>query len=281
MLKWVLRRTTGKCELERICSGYPSGAERTKAVENCLKHSRIVALKKIVTAENLNAAEAVNNIIALKSVDINRNQSFRPALLQCLQQIGGYQKLVNQVRSLQKEKYSATEEDHEKQLMKLWNLMKPETTLERRKTKQWGQLGFQGDDPATDFRGMGILGLQNLIFFAENYNSIASKVLSQSLHPKFGYSYAVVGINLTSLIFDLLCKKYLKYHFYNTVSGEPALYHFHRVYCYVFCEFNNFWLTEEPESIMEFSRILDKYREKLIERLREPQASLQNNLLGE
>ena len=34
--------------------------------------------------------------------------------------------------------------------------MKPGTDLEQRITKQWGELGFQGDDPATDFRGMGM-----------------------------------------------------------------------------------------------------------------------------
>ena len=37
----------------------------------------------------------------------------------------------------------------------LWNLLMPDTSLERRITKQWGAVGFQGDDPATDFRGMG------------------------------------------------------------------------------------------------------------------------------
>ncbi len=30
-------------------------------------------------------------------------------------------------------------------------------------TKQWQNIGFQGDDPKTDFRGMGILGLENLL----------------------------------------------------------------------------------------------------------------------
>ena len=35
----------------------------------------------------------------------------------------------------------------------------PGTELESRHTKQWQEIGFQGKDPATDFRGMGILGL--------------------------------------------------------------------------------------------------------------------------
>ena len=35
----------------------------------------------------------------------------------------------------------------------------PGTQLEARHTKQWQDIGFQGKDPATDFRGMGVLGL--------------------------------------------------------------------------------------------------------------------------
>lgn len=36
--------------------------------------------------------------------------------------------------------------------------------LEARISKQWQDLGFQGNNPATDFRGMGMLGLQCLLY---------------------------------------------------------------------------------------------------------------------
>lgn len=39
----------------------------------------------------------------------------------------------------------------------------PDEPLKDRITRQWGEIGFQGDDPKTDFRGMGILGLNNLM----------------------------------------------------------------------------------------------------------------------
>ena len=39
--------------------------------------------------------------------------------------------------------------------LKLWNLMMPHTPLKERICKQWGDIGFQGTDPQTDFRGMG------------------------------------------------------------------------------------------------------------------------------
>ncbi len=46
----------------------------------------------------------------------------------------------------------------------LWNTLRPETKLESRISHQWTEIGFQGDDPMTDFRGMGLLSLQNLMY---------------------------------------------------------------------------------------------------------------------
>lgn len=52
---------------------------------------------------------------------------------------------------------------------------------------------FSGDDPKTDFRGMGVLGLENLLFLASEYTHIAHRMLSRSQHPKHGYAFAIVG----------------------------------------------------------------------------------------
>ena len=40
--------------------------------------------------------------------------------------------------------------------------MMPSEKLTSRVSPQWKELGFQGNDPATDFRGMGIFGLMCL-----------------------------------------------------------------------------------------------------------------------
>tara|TARA_R110002050_G_scaffold163884_1_gene293897 strand:- start:391 stop:1002 length:612 start_codon:yes stop_codon:yes gene_type:complete len=61
---------------------------------------------------------------------------------------------------------------HEEHLMLLWTTVFPSTKLESRVSEQWKLLGFQGTDPATDFRGMGICGLNNLLYFAENHTDL-------------------------------------------------------------------------------------------------------------
>ena len=48
-------------------------------------------------------------------------------------------------------------------MVQLWNNLQPKVALKERISEQWTLIGFQGTDPATDFRGMGLLGLLNLV----------------------------------------------------------------------------------------------------------------------
>lgn len=44
----------------------------------------------------------------------------------------------------------------------------------------------QGENPATDFRGMGVLGLDQLIYLLRKHNKAAHSLLSLSHHPTIG-----------------------------------------------------------------------------------------------
>merc|ERR1712001_568791 len=113
---------------------------------------------------------------------------FVHSLAACLSQICGYKQLVIEVERLRATAYDADNLVHEQQLLQLWSLLQPGVPLMTRKTKQWQNIGFQGDDPKTDFRGMGLLGLENLLYFAKEYSTAAKHILSHSHHPKHGYS---------------------------------------------------------------------------------------------
>jgi hypothetical protein len=56
-------------------------------------------------------------------------------------------------------KYDSLNKAHEKKLMELWSFLMPGKQLSARKSTDWQRIGFQGTDPATDFRGMGVLGM--------------------------------------------------------------------------------------------------------------------------
>ncbi|XP_038063357.1 ELMO domain-containing protein 2-like [Patiria miniata] len=268
MFKWVIRVLTGSHELQRLCSGDQLDSKKTKKIESSLRNSKCGALRRVIEEDDVNINDAVKGIAAVKGIDVSKNPDFVPSLKRCLEQICGYRNLFAEVEAVRKQAYQSTRQDHEEKLIKLWNLLMPDTQLEGRISKQWGTIGFQGDDPATDFRGMGMLGLLNLIYFAETYNKAARHVLSHSHHPQFGYSYAVVGINMTSTAYHLLQDGALKTHLYNHVRGKPSLEDFHRIYCHVFFNFDKFWLAEKPRDIMEFSRVRDKYEDTLRKDLR-------------
>lgn len=153
----------------------------------------------------------------------------------------------------------------------------PSEKLESRVTKQWQDIGFQGDDPKTDFRGMGLLGLENLLFFATEYKTPAAHVLSHSLHPVYGYAFAIVGINLTSMAWQLLKDGTAKTYFYNT-EGAPRMRNFHQFYSYLFYEFDQFWIESKPMNIMEFSNIREKYERLIRTALQDPGTVFRINL---
>uniref|UniRef100_W5KDP8 ELMO/CED-12 domain containing 2 n=1 Tax=Astyanax mexicanus TaxID=7994 RepID=W5KDP8_ASTMX len=252
-LKWFLRHITGKCELQRICAGYKQGALRTSQIgKNC---NKIIILTLLRFEEDV--VDCVAQIMRHKNISEQKDPMFKVNLQQCLLQISGYNTLFAAVEDLRKEVFDSENEDHEKIC---GDLLMPSEKLESRITKQWGNIGFQGDDPKTDFRGMGMLGLVNL-------NNCGCAFQCR-------YSYAIVGINLTEMAYSLLRSGALKTHFYNTVAGKPEMQNFHQLYCYLAYEFNKFWVDEEPESIMEFNTYREKFHDKVKVYLQEPEVAL-------
>lgn len=63
-----------------------------------------------------------------------------------------------------------------------------------------------------------MLGLLNLVYFAEEYGEKARKALENASHPVHWYSFAIVGINLTGHLLMLLKKYKLNSFFYNSTD---------------------------------------------------------------
>lgn len=76
--------------------------------------------------------------------------------------------LLNELEKLRITSYDSNSEEHEEKLLKLWQLLRPGINLDSRVSSLWQDIGFQGEDPKTDFRGMGILGLENLLYAFTN-----------------------------------------------------------------------------------------------------------------
>ncbi|CAG2170876.1 unnamed protein product [Oppiella nova] len=266
IIKWFLRKTTKLCELQRLCYANNLGANRTKGVEYSIVTSRSPVLQKInvelsrladqqlLTNKWILFEKAIEATATTKQINTKLHPDFIAAYRICLVQIYGYKQLIKQIQCLRSITYDPQSTAHQQMLRNLWGQLSDEP-LKALQSKQWSDIGFQGDDPSTDFRGMGLLSLDNLLFFATVYREPARHILQHSLHPKHGFPFAIVGINLTHLALSLLMDGHLKTHFFNSFNR------------YLFVAFDRVWLDSRPQSVMEFSLIRDKFEKQLIDKL--------------
>eukprot|EP00009_Paramoeba_aestuarina_P001621 CAMPEP_0201516950 /NCGR_PEP_ID=MMETSP0161_2-20130828/8185_1 /ASSEMBLY_ACC=CAM_ASM_000251 /TAXON_ID=180227 /ORGANISM="Neoparamoeba aestuarina, Strain SoJaBio B1-5/56/2" /LENGTH=949 /DNA_ID=CAMNT_0047914311 /DNA_START=103 /DNA_END=2952 /DNA_ORIENTATION=+ len=101
--------------------------------------------------------------------------------------------------------YDKENEEHEGFLYELWGTCFPDTELESRVSDQWKKLGFQGKDPGTDFRGMGLLGLKHILYFAKTYTKIfVDMATTQNARESHYYPVSTAGINISSMLLEIL-----------------------------------------------------------------------------
>lgn len=167
LIKWFLRRFTRLCELQRICYGVESGSKRKKDVEQSLSLSRQKKVRDLITLLNesvtnqMSVAEfhdqlvphIVSAIMRAKKVKSKSHPDFGPTLCICVGSIWSYRQLCADVEDIRRTIFDSDNADHENKLLKLWRLLMPHQELDNRITKQWQDIGFQGDNPMTDFRG--------------------------------------------------------------------------------------------------------------------------------
>ncbi|BHF58544.1 ELMO domain-containing protein 1 [Sparganum proliferum] len=176
---------------------------------------------------------------AVRLKGIKAAPSFANAFSQAVTQIRGYQSLHEECERLRSIAFNASDEQH---LDILRGLV----------SKRWTDMGFQGNCPATDFRGMGLLGALNLLYFAESHTTLARGILSASVLSTSSYPFAIVGISLTDLLRKWLRDGELKCHFFNYVGAAPTLDDFNFAYVCLFSEFHAFWVSESRD-IMQFN----------------------------
>ncbi|XP_076947512.1 uncharacterized protein LOC143619472 isoform X2 [Bidens hawaiensis] len=185
--------------------------------------------------------------------------------------------------------YDGTFIEHQKALLELWNLAYPNVTLEGLISDQWKEMGWQGVNPSTDFRGGGFLSLENLLFFAKTFpNAFRRLVLKQpGKRATWEYPFAVAGINISFMLTEMLELYlgmrikyiYVNYHFVVDdlcFAVKPRYQHcinfvkllgedeeaFDVLYCIAFVMMDAHWLAMRA-SYMEFNEVLQVTRAQL------------------
>ncbi|CAH8362158.1 unnamed protein product [Eruca vesicaria subsp. sativa] len=158
--------------------------------------------------------------------------------------------------------------EHQDALRQLWRLAYPQRELPPLKSELWKEMGWQGTDPSTDFRGGGYISLENLIFFAKTYPESFQRLLHKQdgTRAEWEYPFAVAGINISFMLAQMLDLQSGKP---STVAGirfleflEEDEMAFDNLYCIAFQMMDAQWLAKRA-SYMEFNEVLKSTRTQL------------------
>jgi hypothetical protein len=98
-------------------------------------------------------------------------------------------------------------------------------------------MGFQGDDPTTDFRSAGMLSLKLLLYFGTHYREEMKLCMATFIENDY-YHYAVTSIHVTIWTLD-----YLKSTYFDEllISSEDSRIIGEEIYCHILIKFRDFW----------------------------------------
>ena len=182
--------------------------------------------------------------------------------------IVNFDEMILTSRSLASEAFDSAVEAHESSLMQLWNHLRPNSSLSGRISEDWKGIGFQGKDPATDFRGMGILGLRQLVEFC---GSCEGKIMFCALTNggNFYFPFCIAGINITNAIMNLPKKQLFVLYLSDCLSyekgrvSEPSCLGFlNRLYEQIWKSFLEEWKLSD-RNISNFNSLLQQTMNKL------------------
>ncbi|KAH9733473.1 ELMO domain-containing protein [Citrus sinensis] len=135
--------------------------------------------------------------------------------------------------------YDSSIPEHREALRALWNAAFPDEELRDLISEQWKEMGWQGKDPSTDFRGGGFISLENLLYLARNFpKSFQDLLRKQEVKPR-----TMVGATFLKFLSE----------------NESA---FDLLYCITFKLMDHQWLAMRA-SYMDFNTVMKSTRRQL------------------
>ncbi|XP_020693842.1 ELMO domain-containing protein A-like isoform X3 [Dendrobium catenatum] len=164
--------------------------------------------------------------------------------------------------------YDSTKVEHQEALRALWYVAFPEVELRGLITEQWKEMGWQGKDPSTDFRGGGFISLENLLFFARTFPKSFHDLLQKRVGDRslWEYPFAVAGVNITFMLIQMLDLRAAKPRtmmgalFLKILAEDERT--FDLLYCITFKLMDHQWLTMNA-SYMDFNAVMKATRRQL------------------
>ncbi|XP_025824090.1 ELMO domain-containing protein A-like isoform X2 [Panicum hallii] len=164
--------------------------------------------------------------------------------------------------------YDSSNLEHQKALKALWRASFPGTELLGLVSDQWKDMGWQGKDPSTDFRGGGYISLENLLYFSKNFPKSFQELLGKKNGDRalWEYPFAVAGVNITFMLIQMLelqaakPKSLIGAVFLNLLKENDRA--FDILYCITFKLMDQKWLDMHA-SYMDFNSVIKSTRRQL------------------
>ncbi|KAH9259761.1 hypothetical protein BASA81_002183 [Batrachochytrium salamandrivorans] len=297
VFKYLVHLLTGQCELERIISRHyhPGGDHHALMVETrqSLKRSKQLKSEALLLV-GPNPKQAPNSASIVQAIAVCKRlpPKVQPGLQSVVESLAQTTSAVLYLSELAQQQFS---HEHDMEMLEeLWNSLKPGQELQGgnpRRSQSWGEIGFQGVDPATDFRGGGLLALENLRYFASKAETceLARGILVQHGRDVTdgGIPFACVGINITAFLLGLVVKRKVDDLFAiipnRAVAGgavgerrpllqsqheeeevvnvsEMAQERFNKCYCVLFVLFAKRWEEAKPKDAMGFPHVFNPFK---------------------
>ncbi|KAE8882011.1 hypothetical protein PF005_g7536 [Phytophthora fragariae] len=264
----------GQNEWQRLCSPTGAGVDEEERIvrfrtELALSNKMVQTCNVVFDNEPFPMDATLHDVATRAKLD-ERDATLMANVRSCLQRFNFVNTVYSRVHALKNEAYSSSRHEHEEMLEQLWKNLKPDVRREGgRITKEWGEIGFQGTDPMSDFRGMGVFSLIQLNHFTKDYKIEAQRALEESNHPTRWYPFAVTGINVTAFMIELIDERLLDIKLYRHAAGDKddnvnvGLKQLHDVYATIFTRFNKLWVDTNPRDVMAFPTIFQSLKDDI------------------
>ncbi|KNA24664.1 hypothetical protein SOVF_013520 isoform A [Spinacia oleracea] len=186
----------------------------------------------------------------------------------CINLTPSQEQKLNRLKHRMKIYFDPSRSDHQEALKVLWYTTYPDQPLHGLISEQWKEMGWQGRDPSTDFRGAGFISLENLLFFAKTFSTSFQHLVKKlgGKRATWEYPFAVAGVNITFMLIQMLDldapkgRTFVRAVFLQMLSDNE--WAFDLLYCVAFVVMDKQWL-EKNATYMEFNDILKSTRAQL------------------
>lgn len=281
--KVILHAVTGKPELARICGDNKmhSAAMTIECARSIKRSKRMPDITDtIFHPRPFPVDQFCMQILAAKKIP-SANSLLTANLNNCLLHMNLLNATIEKVKELQHQSFSDSNVEHVKLLEELWTNLRPNVTRKGgRITEEWGDLGFQGKDPSTDFRGAGMLGLMQLVFLSKTQPSLAIKLLQESQVDHQYFPFSAVSINVTVFAVELLLETRFNELIYREMDKimlddttelsnksnfsdatlNATMCVFHKMYCALFFRLGRKWLQSDSVDLMAFPKVMQDFK---------------------